>query len=40
MLNPDKKLKEDKIFGFNNFSDFREKYFPKPVVLLESEHRT
>lgn len=32
-------LAKDKIFGFNNFNDFREKYFIKDVEALEDKNR-
>lgn len=31
--------KEDRIFGFSNYNDFKSKYFNKEVVALENKHR-
>jgi hypothetical protein len=34
-----KKLKDDKIFGFDNFQDFNSKYFKKELVAFEEFHK-
>jgi hypothetical protein len=34
-----KKLKDDKIFGFDNFQEFNSKYFKKELVAFEDFHK-
>lgn len=34
-----KKLKDDKIFGFDNYSEFNSKYFKKELVAFEEFHK-
>jgi hypothetical protein len=34
-----KKLKDDRIFGFDNFNDFNNKYFKKELVAFEDFHK-
>ena len=34
-----KKLKDDRIFGFNDYEDFNKKYFKKELVAFEEFHK-
>ena len=34
-----KKLKDDRIFGYDNFDDFNRKYFKKELVAFEDFHK-
>jgi len=34
-----KKLKDDRIFGFENFDDFKTKYFKKELSAFEVFHK-
>jgi len=34
-----KKLKDDRIFGYENFDDFNSKYFKKELVAFEEFHK-
>ena len=33
------KMKEDRIFGFKNYNDFKSNYFYKDLVVLDSMNR-
>jgi len=35
----EKKLKDDRIFGYHNFEEFNQKYFKKELVAFEEFHK-